>query len=155
MEYTIIAQSALADHSITIFNLAGINIVDLFAAVRLADPLGRAIVLHSLLLARTRLSNSQGVFVRTAPDDSSLPAVLLRHLVHFFHLLLGGSRLDKQYQYRESKYRSAQQSEQLLSYVNSSIFKSFSVAPNNRPQLSKEQAAVLARKLMGNPLAVL
>jgi len=29
------------------------------------------------------------------------------------------------------------------------------VAPNNRPQLSKEQAAALARKLMGNPLAVL
>jgi len=53
VEYTIIAQSALADHSITIFNLTGINIVDLLAAVRLTDPLRRAIVLHGLLFAGT------------------------------------------------------------------------------------------------------
>src|SRR5438046_3272278 len=83
MQYTFIAQSAIADHSITIFNLAGINIVDLFAAVRLADPLRRAIVLHSLLFAGTRLANGQGGFIRTAPDDNPLPAILLRHLSIF------------------------------------------------------------------------
>src|SRR5437899_9846954 len=75
MEYTIIAQSALADHSITIFNLAGINIVDLFAAVRLADLLGRAIVLHSLLSLepgfRTVKADLSGLLLMTVPSQRS------------------------------------------------------------------------------------
>jgi len=80
MEYTIIAQSALADHSITIFNLAGINIVDLFAAVRLADLLGRAIVLHSLLSLepgfRTVKADLSGLLLMTVPSQRSCFAIL-------------------------------------------------------------------------------
>ena len=72
VEFTLFLPSALADHWITVFYLTGINIVDLFAAVRLADPLRRAIVLHSLLFAGTRLANGQGGFIRTAPDDNPL-----------------------------------------------------------------------------------
>ena len=38
MEYAIFIQRTRADYSITVFNLAGINVVDLFAAVLLTDP---------------------------------------------------------------------------------------------------------------------
>src|ERR1700682_490383 len=92
-EHAILVPGALADHSITVFNLAGINIVSLLAAVLLTDPSGRAVVSDGLLLARTHLANGQCRFILTAPDDIALPAILL---CHFVHLLLGGSRLPEQ-----------------------------------------------------------
>src|ERR1700680_1770860 len=92
VEYAILAPSALADHSITVFNLAGINIVNLLAAVLLTDPLRRAVVSDVPLLARTPLAKGQSRFILTPPDDIPLPAILLCHLVH---LLLGGSRTEQ------------------------------------------------------------
>src|SRR4029077_16095897 len=93
VEYAILVPSALADHSITVFNLAGINVVNLLAAVLLTDPSGRSGVGDSPLLVRTHLANGQCRFILTAPDDIALPAILL---CHFVHLLLGGSRMSEQ-----------------------------------------------------------
>src|SRR5882762_9709636 len=93
LEYAILAPSALADYSITVFNLAGINVVNRLAAVLLTDPSRRAVVSDEPLLARTHLTNCQRRFILTAPDDIAFPAILLCHLVH---LLLGGSRLSEQ-----------------------------------------------------------
>jgi len=57
VENAILIPGARADHSITVFNLAGINLVDLFAAVLLTNPVRRAVVLDGLLDARTHLTN--------------------------------------------------------------------------------------------------
>jgi hypothetical protein len=43
---TLLLPSALADHPIAVFNLAGINVVDLFAAVRLTNPSGLSWYCH-------------------------------------------------------------------------------------------------------------
>src|SRR6202030_1024056 len=67
VEYAILVPSALADHSITVFDLADVNIVSLLAAVLLTDPSGRAVVSDGLLLAGTHLANGQCRFILTAP----------------------------------------------------------------------------------------
>ena len=51
MEFAVLVVGASADHPITVLNLAGINLVDLFAAMLLTDPLGRAVVVNGLLKA--------------------------------------------------------------------------------------------------------
>ena len=87
MKYAIIAPSALADHAIIILNLADINVIDLFAAVLLTNPVRRAVVLDGLLEARAHLTNRQRRFILTASYDMTLPARPLREL------RLGGSLL--------------------------------------------------------------
>jgi len=44
VEYALLLPSALGDHSITVFNLTRIDLVDLFAGVLLADPSRRALL---------------------------------------------------------------------------------------------------------------
>src|SRR5437667_8099396 len=56
--------NASGDHPITIFDLAGINVVDLFAAVLLADPPSRAVVMHGPLIRSTYLPNCQTGLIR-------------------------------------------------------------------------------------------
>src|SRR5207245_8832067 len=60
--YTLSLHDALpiSDHTITVLNLAGINVVDLFTVVLLAGPFGRAVVLDRLLGTRAPLTNGQG-----------------------------------------------------------------------------------------------
>ena len=57
MKYTILVPSTLADHPIIVLDLGSIDVVDLFAAVLLTDPLGRAVLLDRLLDVRTQRTN--------------------------------------------------------------------------------------------------
>src|ERR1700674_5241670 len=57
VEYAILIPSAFGYHPVPIFNLAGIDVVDFFAAVLLADPFRRTVVLDGLLVARTHANN--------------------------------------------------------------------------------------------------
>src|SRR3989442_10761390 len=93
VKYTFV-PNASGDHPITIFDLAGINVVDLFAAVLLADPPSRAVVMDGPFIRSTYLRNCQSGLIRIVPDDISLPAALLRHLIRLFHLLLSERSLD-------------------------------------------------------------
>ena len=49
VKYTFV-PNASGNHPITIFDLAGINVVDFFAAVLLADPPSRAVVMDGPLI---------------------------------------------------------------------------------------------------------
>src|ERR1700674_2208855 len=73
MEYAILIQSAFGYHPVTVFNLAGINVVDFFAAMLLADPSRRAVVLDGLLVARSHVTNGQCRLILTDPDYNALP----------------------------------------------------------------------------------
>src|SRR5438445_13697919 len=123
MQYAILVVSAYADHTITVLNLAGINVVDLFTVVLLAGPFGRAVVLDRLLGTRAPLTNGQGRFILIASRDNALPAGLrgLLSLFSFLSLLLGGSLLrfllfgallrEQRRRQREGKHQREQQSE--------------------------------------------
>src|SRR6266851_9089062 len=65
VKYAILTPSAFGYHPVTIFNLAGINVVDRFAAVLLADPFRRAVELHGPLLGRILVTNGQRRFILT------------------------------------------------------------------------------------------
>src|SRR5438874_3629348 len=116
VEYALLLPSAFDDHSIAIFNLGGINVVDLFAAVPLTDPLRRAVILNGHLSGAAPLTNRECRFVRTAPNHRTIPAGLLRGL------FLGGSLLREHCRHqRKGKYRREQQREQLLQHVTTSL----------------------------------
>src|ERR1700730_8309203 len=51
MEYAFLIPGAFGYHPVTVFNLAGIDVVDFFAAVFLAHPFRRTVVLDGLLVA--------------------------------------------------------------------------------------------------------
>src|SRR5260370_40883118 len=80
MEYAILIPSAFGYHPVTVFNLAGINVVDFFAAMLLADPSRRAVVLDGLLVARSHVTNGQCRLVLADPDYNGLPPRRLRCL---------------------------------------------------------------------------
>src|SRR5438270_4807319 len=80
VECAILIPSAFGYHPVTLFNLAGINVVDFFAAVLLADPFRRTVVLDSLLMARTHRTNGQRRFISTDPGYHTLPTRRLRCL---------------------------------------------------------------------------
>src|SRR5438445_1365784 len=117
VKFALLVVSAPADHPITVLNLAGINVVDLFTAVLLTGPLGRTVVVDDLLSARAPLTNGQRRFILIATRDHALPARLLRGLL--LSLLLGGSLLrfllfgallrEYRHRQREDKYRREQQ----------------------------------------------
>src|SRR5690348_901037 len=68
--------TAQADNAVIIAYLAGINVIDLLAAVFLADP-PRPIVVHNLLYnVRTSLPDAQRLFFFVASGNDSLPAGL-------------------------------------------------------------------------------
>src|SRR5205814_6586572 len=116
VEYALLLPSAFDDHSIAIFNLGGINVVDLFAAVPLTDPLRRAVILNGHLSGAAPLTNRECRFVRTAPNHRTIPEGLLRGL------FLGGSLLREHCRHqRKGKYRREQQREQLLQHVTTSL----------------------------------
>jgi len=107
MQYAILAHTTFTNHPIIVLDLAGINVVDRFAAVFLADPFRRGVVLDDHLSGRTQLTNRQSRFIRIAPDDSPIPACLFRGLRLRWSLL--GEHCHRN---RECKYRCKQQSEQ-------------------------------------------
>src|SRR5260370_30153564 len=80
MEYAILIPSAFGYHPVTVFNLAGINVVDFFAAMLLADPSRRAVVLDGLLVARSHVTNGQCRLILADPDYNTLPTRRLRCL---------------------------------------------------------------------------
>ena len=86
MEYAILTPSARGYHSITIFNLVSINVVDLFLAVLLANPFRRTVVLDSSLLARTHLTNIQRRFILIDPGYNPIPTGCLSCLLVCFLL---------------------------------------------------------------------
>src|ERR1700730_1861622 len=80
MEYAILIPSAFGYHPVTVFNLAGIDVVDFFAAVLLADPFRRTVVLDGLFVARTHAANGQCGLILTDPGYHTLPTRRLRCL---------------------------------------------------------------------------
>src|SRR4029077_3444983 len=78
VDYAGTGRSALANHEVPVFNLAGVNVVDLLVAVILTDPFRRTVVRTGLLYTPTRLSNSQSRLLLTASFHSTFPARLLR-----------------------------------------------------------------------------
>src|SRR6266852_4234889 len=80
LEYAILTPSAFGYHPVTLFNLAGIDVVDFFTAVLLADPFRRAVELHGPLLGRILVTNGQRRFILTDRDYNALPTRRLRCL---------------------------------------------------------------------------
>jgi hypothetical protein len=76
MQYAILAHTAFRNHPIIVLDLAGINVVDRFAAVFLADRFRRGVVLDGHLSGRTQLTNRRSRFIRIASDDSPIPPCL-------------------------------------------------------------------------------
>ena len=114
---TILVPSTNADYSITVFNLAGIYVVDLLTPVLLTGPLGRAAIQDSLLDVRIRLGNGQRRLVLIASNNNAFPAGLLRGV----RLLLRGGGFLREQRHRrgENPYRREQQNEQLTCHVTS------------------------------------
>src|SRR5260370_5868143 len=77
MNFAGLLRSALANHVVAVFNLAGVNVVDLLVGVILTDPFRRAVVHTGLLQTRTRLTNRQRRLLLTASFNSTFPARLL------------------------------------------------------------------------------
>src|SRR6267143_5660057 len=100
-------RSALANHIVPVFNLAGVNVVDLLVVVILTDPFRRAVVRTGLLCIRTHITNSQSRVLLTGCFNSTFPARLLR---------LGGLLREHRRCQREGKYQREQQSELLLQH---------------------------------------
>src|SRR3984893_16392209 len=80
MEYAILIPSAFGYHPVPVFNLAGIDVVDFFAAVLLADPFRRTVVLDGLLVARTHATNRQCRVILNYSWYNTLPTPRLRSL---------------------------------------------------------------------------
>src|SRR5678815_527224 len=82
MEHTSLFPGALADYAVSVLNLAGVDVVDVFVAVVLTDPLRRAVILDCHFGAgRFGLTYSQRRLVRIASHDGTLPPGLFRHLL--------------------------------------------------------------------------
>ena len=79
----ILVPSAFHDHPITICNLTDIDVIDLFAAVLLADPPRRAVVLNSHVSMGIDFPDGQGGFVWIAAYDIPLQSGLPTFLLHF------------------------------------------------------------------------
>src|SRR5260221_5507572 len=77
MNYAGLLLSALANHVVLFFNLAGVNVVDLLVGVILADPLRRGVVRTGLLQSPTHLTNLQRGARLIDQYNSTLPARLL------------------------------------------------------------------------------
>src|ERR1700719_4377079 len=74
MQYAILVPGSFADHAIMFRNLAGVNVLDLVAAVPLTDPSRRAVVLDGpLVIRRTCLADRQRRFIRAEPYDITFP----------------------------------------------------------------------------------
>src|SRR5882672_545323 len=108
MDYGVLVRSAPANHEVPVFNLAGVNVVDLFVAVILTDPFRRAVVYTGPLCTPARLTKRQRRLLLTASLNPTFHARLLR----FGRILLREYRRCQ----REDKYRREQQSELLLQH---------------------------------------
>src|SRR5260370_12018729 len=105
MNFAGLLRSALANHVVAVFNLAGVNVVDLLVGVILTDPFRRAVVHTGLLQTRTRLTNRQRRLLLTASFNSTFPARLLGG---------SGSLLPEHRRSRERKYQRKHQNPFLL-----------------------------------------
>src|SRR5215470_10782694 len=77
VEFSVLAESTPANHVVAVFNLAGVDVVDLLIGVILTDPLRRAVIYNGPLQRPTHLTNSQTGIVFTASCNSTFPTVLL------------------------------------------------------------------------------
>src|SRR5258708_10704368 len=107
MNFAGLLRSALANHVVAVFSLAGVNVVDLLVGVILTDPFRRAVVHTGLLQTRTRLTNRQRRLLLTASFNSTFPARLLGG---------SGSLLREDRPYREGKDPRKQPSDFLLQH---------------------------------------
>src|SRR6266851_8184534 len=80
MQYAVFVKGTQADHAIIVFNLAGIDVVHCFTVVLLTGPLGRTVVLDSLLDISVSIPNRQGRIIFIASGDNTLHTALLRGL---------------------------------------------------------------------------
>src|SRR6202049_1480721 len=105
MEYATFIPTARTDHPVPVLHFAGINVVNLFTAVRLTNPARGVVVLNDPFVRRTHLAHGQTRLIFTASYDMALPTPLLRDLL-FGRSVLREHRRPQ----RESKYRGEQQS---------------------------------------------
>src|SRR5215475_10663611 len=78
VEFAVLADGTLANHVVAVFNLAGVDVVDLLIGVILTDPFCRTVIHNGPLQCPTLLTNSQTGIVFTASLNSTFPAALLR-----------------------------------------------------------------------------
>src|SRR5450755_4191253 len=108
VEYTSVPDT-YGDHSIIVLNLTLVDVVELLAAVLLADPPSPTVIVNDPFKIRIHVPNRQGGLFRIASNDVALPAAFVRVLVN---LLLSGSGGCQ----REQNHRGAQQGEYLTDH---------------------------------------